>query len=697
LSGIISAGGERGLLGLAFAPDYGTSRRLFVNYTNPAGHTVVARFLRHAANPLIADPSTRRDLRWGGPTGQPFIEQPFANHNGGNLVFGPEGYLYIGLGDGGGAGDPSHLAQNPNTLLGKMLRIDVNVPDSDPQGYRVPPNNPFIDGVPIAALPEIWAFGLRNPWRFSFDDPARGGTGALIIGDVGQGSWEEIDYEPSGEGGRNYGWRNWEGAHLVNNTQPLAFSPAVMPLFEYSHAVGRSVTGGHVYRGTALPPFATGRYFYADFVAGRVWSAGLSIDPTTGEATLVDQIEHTAELGPVGNVSSFGVDAAGELYIVSYSAGQILRVLPACSFAVSPLTHGFGYLGGSSTLTITTQTDCIATASGGASWLSVSPTTTTGTSTMTLSAPANGFGSFRVATLIVAGQGVTVTQARMPLPRDARGDLDGDARADLTVFRPGNGTWFTLRSSSQLTAASQRTWGISSDMPVARDYDGDGRMDLAVFRPSNGIWYVLESATLFGTAFSARWGVNGDVPVPADYDGDGRADLAVFRPSTGTWFVLESTTHFGTSLARNWGVASDRPAPGDYDGDGRTDLAVFRPSNGNWYVLQSSTGYVSAFSRNWGINGDVPVPADYDGDGRTDIAVFRPSNGTWYVLESWSAWSTVVGKQWGTAGDVPVPADYDGDGRTDFAVFRPSSGTWFVWNQFGVRWGTTGDIVVRSQ
>ncbi len=212
LTEVVLAEGERGLLGLAFPPEAASSGRLYVNFTNRSGHTVVARFNR-SAEQLAADPSSRFDLRWGGATGPAFIVQPYSNHNGGHLAFGPDGFLYVGLGDGGAGNDPDHRAQDPGTLLGKMLRIDVNVPDADPSGYRVPGDNPFLSSGPRGTRPEIWSFGLRNPWRYTFDDPARGGTGGLIIADVGQNRWEEIDYEPRGAGGRNYGWRNREGAH----------------------------------------------------------------------------------------------------------------------------------------------------------------------------------------------------------------------------------------------------------------------------------------------------------------------------------------------------------------------------------------------------------------------------------------------------------------------------------------------------
>jgi glucose/arabinose dehydrogenase len=318
------------LLGLALAPDYAASGRFFVNFTNRDGHTVVARF-RRSVDPVAADPGSRFDLRIGGA---PVIVQPYPNHNGGHLAFGPDGYLYIGLGDGGSGNDPQHRAQNPAELLGKMLRINVNVGDGDPNGYTVPPDNPFLANALPGVRPEIWSFGLRNPWRYSFDDPARGGTGALIIGDVGPGAFEEIDYEPRGRGGRNYGWRNREGAHDNVTTLPSAFLPLIDPIHEYPRSQGQTVTGGFVYRGTALGPSFVGRYFFADYVAGRLWSIGLSI-AASGEAAASGLVDHTAEVGGtsvLGNISSFGVDSRGELFVLNYSAGRVLRIVnPAVS------------------------------------------------------------------------------------------------------------------------------------------------------------------------------------------------------------------------------------------------------------------------------------------------------------------------------------------------------------------------------
>jgi glucose/arabinose dehydrogenase len=221
-----------------------------------------------------------------------------------------------------------------------MLRIDVNVPDGDVSGYRIPPDNPFVGAGPPGTRPEIWAFGLRNPWRYSFDDPALGGTGALVIGDVGQSAWEEIDYEPARRGGRNYGWRNREGAHNNVTTLPPAFQPLVDPIFEYGRSSGGSVTGGYVYRGRALGAAFQGRYFFGDFVSGRIWSLAVSAGGD-GNGQAANLMEHTAELGGPIPVSTFGVDAAGELYVAHYTGGTILRLAgPSLPQPVPPPTPG---------------------------------------------------------------------------------------------------------------------------------------------------------------------------------------------------------------------------------------------------------------------------------------------------------------------------------------------------------------------
>jgi glucose/arabinose dehydrogenase len=288
LSQEVSLGGEQGLLGLAFSPD---GRFVYVNFTDVNGDTNLVEFSMGAR---VADPASRRQIL--------FVDQPYSNHNGGNLVFGPDGYLYIGLGDGGSGGDPQGNAQSLSTLLGKMLRISPR--PSGEQPYAIPPDNPFVGQADT--LPEIWAFGLRNPWRYSFDRE----TGDLWIGDVGQSAWEEVDVQPAGStGGENYGWNGMEGAHPYQGDAPPG---AVPPVYDYPHEGGGCVvTGGYLYRGSAIPRL-DGAYVFTDFCLGQL------------EALRVrdGQVAEHVELGAsLQGVTSFGEDAAGELYVMSLDGG----------------------------------------------------------------------------------------------------------------------------------------------------------------------------------------------------------------------------------------------------------------------------------------------------------------------------------------------------------------------------------------
>jgi len=618
LSGVVVNEGERGLLGFTFAPDYASSGRMFVMFVNADSNSVVSRFTRSEDNALRANPDSRFDLIW--PGGTPYIPQPFTNHKGGNLVFGPDGYLYFGTGDGGAGFDPFNLAQDPQSLLGKMLRIDVAVPDNHPTGYEIPPTNPFAGSETV--LNEIWALGLRNPWRWSFDDPARGGTGALIIADVGQNEYEEIDYQPAGQGGRNYGWRVREGRHDLI-TDPGPFSELTDPIYEYQHPIGFCITGGFVYRGSALGSAFVGRYFFADFITNMLWSAGLYIDPNTGEAAVADIAEHQETAGGGGQgVVSFGVDMAGELYTVNRWEGAIYKL------ELDPTPPPTPFV----------RSDFIVWNADSGNW-SVLPA-------------SNNW-----------SQGDTY-QWGLPGDVPLRADFDGDRLPDLVVYRPSTGTWYVRLSTSAYgyEGWTSYQWGIPGDVPVAGDYDGDGKADLVVYRPSDGMWYLRFSGDgySYATWTSYQWGIPGDLPISGDFDGDHVGDLVVYRPSDGMWYVRHSSDGYSYAswVSYQWGLPGDVAVPGDYDGDGRTDLAVYRPSNGNWFLRYSSSnyGYEGWQSFQWGQAGDVPAPGDYDGDGRADLVLWRPATGEWlvrfsssnYDLNSWQLFN------WGGPGDSPV-------------------------------------------
>lgn len=658
---------ERGLIGMVVAPDYATSGRFFVAFTREGtapedpdrGDVVIARFRRSADNPLLADPTSRFDLRWGSATGPRYIEHSARpSHNGGAMVFGPDGYLYIGLGDGGGAGDPDNNAQNPMELKGKILRIDVNVGDADPQGYRVPPDNPFIDGQPISALPEIWAFGVRNPWRLTFDDPALGGTGALLIADVGEGRWEEINYEPPADAGRNYGWRMLEGSnpyynHDVPDYAPPtpAFVPLTDPVFEYFHSSGQSpvegysIIGGYVYRGAGLGEGMRGRYFFADFALQRIWSVRLT-PQGGGTASPSDVREHTSEIPP-GNLSSFGVDQTGELYLVKYggvSQGIVSRV---CGFSVSAIVTSFAAPGGTGSVQVTSPAGCAWSVSESSPWIHlVSNTEASGSALVSFTVPPNQEGVDRDATITIAGRTIAVSQRSTPA---TPGDINGDGATDL-LWQHTDGrlaAWFmhgtTLMRGVPLGpgALPDPAWRIVA----SGDFDGDASRDIVFQHETDGrlaVWMMSGTALLAGMEIGQvpeiAWKVRGS----GDMNRDGWPDLIWQHEADGrlaVWLMERTALREGRVLSppivpdRDWRIV----AVADTNGDDAPDFVWQNQATGllaTWLMdgLTYVDGILLSPSQVADTDWKITAAGDFNGDGMPDLIWQHQSSG---MIAAW--------------------------------------------------------------
>ena len=519
LRGQISQVGERGLLSTAFHPRYAENGFFFVNFSNLSDESVIARF-RVSADPNRADPQSMQTLLR--------IAQPFSNHQGGQIQFGPDGHLYIGMGDGGAAFDPGCRAQKDDTLLGKMLRLDVDQNVNAPPFYGIPADNPFRG--PGDPLDEIWAKGLRNPWRFAFDRQ----TGDLWIGDVGQNQREEIDFQPAGSNGReNYGWKVMEATLCSTNDACPAATPAcnaaayTAPVLEYDHASRCSVTGGYVYRG-ALSQLR-GAYLFGDFCSGEVWAAFRQ-----GGDFTVRGIE-----GRLSQLTTFGEDAAAELYAGTLD-GRLFRIAGEGVGAVVETVGLFEPIPSRFQLKQANSTSAAVNVAR--------------------------FGPRRSGWLPLAG------------------DWDGNGETTVGFFDRTTAV-FRL-DNAPIGGSSDVLFQLGTPsahaLPIVGDWDGDGRDTVGVYDLATATFRLANDFDGSGFDLEVRFGSPGEarLPVVGDWDGNGTDGIGLYDPVESVFALRNALTDGGPELTVQLGPRNRAglPVAGDWDGDGRDGVGVYDPA-----------------------------------------------------------------------------------------------------------------------
>lgn len=695
-NGEISASGERGLLGLAFHPNYAANGFFYVFLTNPAGDIEVRRYTRGASG--TADLATMT----------PIITVPhpnFGNHNGGWIGFGPDGNLYIATGDGGSGGDPSNNAQNKNSLLGKILRIDVNSDDfagDATRNYHIPAGNPFVG---VAGADEVWAYGLRNPWRNGFDTL----TGDFYIGDVGQGQREEVNYIAAGTGaGFNFGWKVMEGnlvfdSGVVGNPPPG--DPSLKaPVAEYGHSNsafgGFALIGGYVYRGPA--PGAQGLYFFADEVSNQFWTLHM----VGGVAQDFDNrlSQFVLDTGTFGSPSSFGLDGSNNLYAVSLG-GAIYRIDPtiAAGDSADTIDGGAGndqiYSGvGADIVTGGDGNDLFAggngddTLTGGGgldraiyfgarSAYSVSQGATT-----TVSGNSEGTDTLNgVERLIFADQTVVVRATQVL-------DFNGEGSGDL-LFQNTNGqasVWLLNGLSVQSASDVGSNPGTAWQAKGSGDFNGDGKADI-LWQNTNGqaaIWLMNGQSVAAGDSVGANPGTSWQVKASGDFDGDTKADI-LWQNTSGqaaVWFQNGLSITAADAAGGNPGATWHIISSGDFNADGRSDV-LWQNDNGQvaiWLMNGLSLLAGDAVGGNPGSAWHVKGSGDFNGDGKSDI-LFQHDNGqvAIWMLNGLAVTAADAVSNAGAGWSVLGAADLNNDGKSDI-LFQNANGQIAAWLMNGL-------------
>jgi glucose/arabinose dehydrogenase len=584
--------GERGLLGLAFDPDFATNGFFYVNLSSTNGNTEIRRY-HVSSNPNVADPTSATTIL-------SIDQSEFNNHKGGWLGFGPDGDLYISVGDGGGSGDTLHSGQNIDSLRGKILRIDVHSPSDPGLNYHIPADNPFV-GQP-GARSEIFALGLRNPWRPSFDRA----TGDLYIADVGQNTWEEIDI---GQKGANYGWNHFEGPALFPGGDAISTGPVVAPIYSYNHnGTSASITGGYVYRGDGAA--LQGQYFFADFVQGKVFtlafngSAWVATDRTSQIVT---------DVGALTLPSSFGEDGRGNLYIVDFGGGNIFRLTPTVFSAPPPagttadmiLRRGADglyeiYDIGNNSVLAAYQLGQVGTEWTVAGLGSFSGNDTTD---MILRDRNNGaFEVYDISNNKITGAG-TLGQVGLEYQVAGFGNFNGPGAGTDMMMRNSNTGAFELYdiNNNSITGASQiGQVGLEWKVAGFGDFNGDGTTDMLLRDTLNGVFevYDIKNSQLVGASTLGQVGNEYQVAGFGDFNGDGTTDMMLRNVNTGTFelYDIKNNMVAGASAIGQVGLEWQVAGFGPFNGAGTSDMVLRNTNTGAFEVYDIANNQITGAS-----------------------------------------------------------------------------------------------------